>query len=160
MRAPKEPLKRLLWARQTIADCAVSQTRRQTQYEDRARWYTYGTNAGIAEANKVKPEIDTLSAFLYTGETTRFSADLPPGADPDDIKRAPIGAEDLARCEPVYEELPGWSDSTVGISSRSELPANALAYLARIEDECRVRVDMISTGPDREETIVLRHPFA
>jgi adenylosuccinate synthase len=72
----------------------------------------------------------------------------------------PIGAEDLARCEPVYEELPGWSDSTVGISSRSELPANALAYLARIEDECGVRVDMISTGPDREETIVLRHPFA
>jgi adenylosuccinate synthase len=72
----------------------------------------------------------------------------------------PIGAEDLARCEPVYEELSGWSDSTVGISSRSELPANALAYLARIEDECGVRVDMISTGPDREETIVLRHPFA
>jgi adenylosuccinate synthase len=74
--------------------------------------------------------------------------------------RLPVGAEDLARCVPVYEELPGWSDSTVGISSRSELPANALAYLARIEDECGVRVDMISTGPDREETIVLRHPFA
>jgi adenylosuccinate synthase len=72
----------------------------------------------------------------------------------------PLGAEDLARCEPVYEEVPGRSDSTVGISSRSELPANALAYLARIEDECGVRVDMISTGPDREETIVLRHPFA
>jgi adenylosuccinate synthase len=74
--------------------------------------------------------------------------------------RLPVGAEDLARCVPVYEELPGWSDSTVGISSRAELPANALAYLARIEDECGVRVDMISTGPDREETIVLRHPFA
>jgi adenylosuccinate synthase len=74
--------------------------------------------------------------------------------------RLPVGAEDLARCKPVYESMPGWSDSTVGISSRSELPANALAYLARIEDECEVRVDMISTGPDREETIVMRHPFA
>ncbi len=72
----------------------------------------------------------------------------------------PIGAEDLARCEPVYEEMPGWSESTVGKKSRNELPAQAIAYLARIEDLCEVRVDMISTGPDREETIVMRHPFA
>jgi adenylosuccinate synthase len=72
----------------------------------------------------------------------------------------PIGAEDLARCEPVYEELPGWSESTVGIRSRSKLPANALAYLGRMEQVCGVPVAMISTGPDREETIVLRHPFA
>jgi adenylosuccinate synthase len=71
----------------------------------------------------------------------------------------PIGAEDLACCEPVYEEMPGWKDSTVGKKGREELPAQALAYLARIEDLCGVRVDMISTGPDREETIVMRHPF-
>ncbi|GHD62951.1 adenylosuccinate synthase [Jeongeupia chitinilytica] len=71
----------------------------------------------------------------------------------------PIGAENISRCEPVYEEMPGWSDSTVGIKRYEDLPANAQAYLKRIEAICEAPVDMISTGPDREETIVLRHPF-
>ncbi|WP_189941923.1 adenylosuccinate synthase [Sulfuriferula thiophila] len=71
----------------------------------------------------------------------------------------PVGAETLAKCEPVYEEMPGWTESTVGIKQFDELPANARAYLARMEKLCEVPIDMISTGPDREETIVLRHPF-
>jgi adenylosuccinate synthase len=71
----------------------------------------------------------------------------------------PVGADDLARCEPVYETLPGWTDSTVGVITLEGLPATARAYLKRIEALCGVPVDMISTGPDREETIVLRHPF-
>lgn len=71
----------------------------------------------------------------------------------------PVGAETLAKCEPVYEEMPGWTDSTVGIKQFDQLPANARAYLARMEQLCEVPIDMISTGPDREETIVLRHPF-
>jgi len=61
--------------------------------------------------------------------------------------------------EPVYEEHPGWSESTVGLKSFGELPANARRYLARIEELCGVPVDIVSTGPDRDETIVLRHPF-
>jgi adenylosuccinate synthase len=72
----------------------------------------------------------------------------------------PVGAEDLARCEPVYEELPGWSESTVGRKSRGELPKNALAYLSRIEGVCDVPIAMISTGAERDETIVMHHPFA
>ncbi|MEW5889629.1 MAG: adenylosuccinate synthase [Pseudomonadota bacterium] len=71
----------------------------------------------------------------------------------------PVGAEDLAGCEPVYETLPGWKESTVGIKVLEALPPGARAYLKRIEEICGVPVDMISTGPDREETIVLRHPF-
>jgi adenylosuccinate synthase len=71
----------------------------------------------------------------------------------------PAGAEDAARCEPVYEELPGWSESTVGIRRFEDLPRNARAYLERIEQTCGIGVDMISTGPDRDETIVRRHPF-
>ncbi|MEQ1668047.1 MAG: adenylosuccinate synthetase, partial [Sulfuriferula sp.] len=71
----------------------------------------------------------------------------------------PVGAETLSDCEPVYEEMPGWSDTTVGIKEYDQLPANARAYLARMEALCGVPIDMISTGPDREETIVLRHPF-
>jgi adenylosuccinate synthase len=72
----------------------------------------------------------------------------------------PAGAEDTARCEPVYEDLPGWPDSTVGVRRFEDLPKNARVYLERIESLCEVSVDMISTGPDRAETIVRRHPFA
>ncbi|MES3039940.1 MAG: adenylosuccinate synthase [Pseudomonadota bacterium] len=60
---------------------------------------------------------------------------------------------------PVYEELPGWSDSTVGVQDLAKLPANARAYIKRIEELVGCPIDIISTGPDREETIVLRHPF-
>jgi adenylosuccinate synthase len=71
----------------------------------------------------------------------------------------PVGAEDAARCEPIYEEMPGWTESTVGAKSLAALPATARAYIKRIEELVGVPVDMVSTGPDREETIVLRHPF-
>lgn len=71
----------------------------------------------------------------------------------------PVGAELLAECEPVYEELPGWKDSTVGVQDYDKLPENARAYLCRIADICAVPIDVISTGPDRDETIVMRHPF-
>jgi len=71
----------------------------------------------------------------------------------------PVGAEDAAACEPIYEEMPGWKDATVGAKSMDALPAAARAYVKRIEELVGVPVDMVSTGPDREETIVLRHPF-
>lgn len=71
----------------------------------------------------------------------------------------PVGAEDAARCVPIYEEMPGWSDTTVGAKTMEALPANARAYVARIEALIGVPIDMVSTGPDREETIVLRHPY-
>ena len=71
----------------------------------------------------------------------------------------PVGADDLACCEPIYESLPGWKGSTVGVKALDGLPAEARAYIKRMEQLCDVPVDMISTGPDREETIVLRHPF-
>ncbi len=71
----------------------------------------------------------------------------------------PVGAEELSRCEPIYETLPGWKESTVGVKALDGLPPAARVYLKRIEEVCAVPVDMISTGPDRTETIVLRHPF-
>ena len=61
--------------------------------------------------------------------------------------------------EPIYEDLPGWIESTVGAKSLDELPENARAYIRYIESAIEVPVDIISTGPDREETIILRHPF-
>ncbi|HWI14653.1 MAG TPA: adenylosuccinate synthetase, partial [Burkholderiales bacterium] len=71
----------------------------------------------------------------------------------------PFGAEMLSECEPLYEEMPGWSDSTVGITRYAELPRAAQDYLKRMEEVCGVPIDLISTGADREQTIVRRHPF-
>ena len=71
----------------------------------------------------------------------------------------PFGSENVAGCEPIYETIPGWTDSTFGVKRFEDLPANARAYLKRIEDICEAPIDIISTGPDRAETIVLRHPF-
>ena len=71
----------------------------------------------------------------------------------------PVGAEETSRCIPVYETLPGWKESTVGVKTYDALPQAARDYLTRIEAVCGVPVDMISTGPDRDETIVRRHPF-
>ena len=59
----------------------------------------------------------------------------------------------------MYEELPGWSESTVGVTHYEELPANARRYLERLQALVDVPVDIISTGAEREQTIVLRHPF-
>ena len=71
----------------------------------------------------------------------------------------PVGAEELERCVPVYDELAGWQESTVGVKTYEGLPKAARKYLRRIEELCAVPVDIISTGPDRDETIVMRHPF-
>jgi adenylosuccinate synthase len=71
----------------------------------------------------------------------------------------PVGADDVARCEPAYEFMPGWSENTFGVKRWEDLPLNARNYLKRLEALCEVPVDIVSTGPERDETIVLRHPF-
>ena len=71
----------------------------------------------------------------------------------------PVDAVDYENLRPVYETLPGWSESTVGLKSLDALPANARAYISRLEALVGAPIDIISTGPDREETILLRHPF-
>ncbi len=73
-------------------------------------------------------------------------------------KISPVGAELLADCEPVYEEVPGWQTSTVGVTAYEQLPENARRYLRRIEELVETPVHMISTGPGRDEIIVLQHP--
>jgi adenylosuccinate synthase len=76
------------------------------------------------------------------------------------LSAPPVGAEAFANCEPLYEELPGWRDSTAGLRNYQDLPDNARRYLRRIEELVAAPVDIISTGPDRADTIVLRDPFA
>ena len=75
------------------------------------------------------------------------------------VDTPPLAADQYADCEPVYEDLPGWQCSTVGVTRYEELHANARAYLDRLQELVGVPIEIISTGPDRAETIVLRHPF-
>ena len=79
--------------------------------------------------------------------------------DGSPIAGLPVIVDRFAQCEPVYEELPGWQASTVGITDYGDLPTNARDYLKRIEELAGVPVDIISTGPDREQTIIKQHPF-
>jgi adenylosuccinate synthase len=71
----------------------------------------------------------------------------------------PMFADAYAEVQPVYEELPGWRDSTIGVTDYGKLPANARRYLERLCELVGVPIDIVSTGPDRDQTIVLRHPF-
>ena len=79
--------------------------------------------------------------------------------DGDRIDILPLGADEIARCTPIYETLPGWSDKTVGMTRYDDLPVNARLYLQRIEQVTGVPIDLISTSPDRDHTILQRHPF-
>ena len=71
----------------------------------------------------------------------------------------PRGAEAVARCEPIYEDFAGWTDSTVGITDWNKLPKTAQDYLKRVQEICGKPIAMVSTGPERDETILLQHPF-
>ncbi len=84
------------------------------------------------------------TSYNYNGET---------------LELPPVGADAIEKCEAVYEEMPGWSETTMGIQNKDELPQNALNYLKRLEEVVGIPVDIISTGPERDETIVLRNPY-
>ena len=71
----------------------------------------------------------------------------------------PVGADLMELCEPEYIEMPGWSEPTVGAKTFDDLPQAAQAYLRKVEELCETPIAIISTGPDRAETMILKHPF-
>lgn len=79
--------------------------------------------------------------------------------DGETIDILPMGADEIARCKPIYETLPGWSESTVGVTQYDKLPINARLYLQRIEQVTGVPIHIISTSPDRDHTIMMQHPY-
>jgi adenylosuccinate synthase len=90
-------------------------------------------------------------------DTIRVAVGYRQGAET--LAAPPLMVDGFADCEPVYEELTGWQQSTVGLTKYSELPVNARRYLERLQEIVDAPVDIVSTGPEREQTIVLRHPF-
>ena len=79
--------------------------------------------------------------------------------DGQTIDILPMGADEIARCKPIYETLPGWSESTDGVTQYDRLPINARLYLQRIEQVTGVPIHIISTSPDRDHTIMMQHPY-
>jgi adenylosuccinate synthase len=98
-------------------------------------------------------KLDVLDGLDILRICVGYRIDGKVGAEP------PLCVDSYAEIEPVYEELPGWKESTIGIRDCAGLPANARAYLERIQSLVNVPIDMISTGAERDDTIVLRHPF-
>jgi adenylosuccinate synthase len=123
----------------------------------RCGWFDASALKRAVQLNGVSGLCITKLDVLDGLDTVRVAVGYIVGGERRDI--LPVGAEALAICEPVYEEHPGWKESTVGIKSFDALPANARAYLKRLEALVGAPVALISTGADREETIVLKHPF-
>ena len=90
------------------------------------------------------PEIKICTGYTLDGRT---------------LDVLPLDADEIAACQPVYETMPGWSDTTAGLTNWEQLPANARRYLERVQSLIGAPIDMVSTGPDRVHTILLRHPF-
>jgi adenylosuccinate synthase len=90
------------------------------------------------------PEIKMCNGYELNGRT---------------IDILPLDADDIVACRPVYETFAGWQESTAGLTRWDQLPVNARRYLDRVQQCMGVPIDMVSTGPDREHTILLRHPF-
>jgi adenylosuccinate synthase len=79
--------------------------------------------------------------------------------DGETIDILPMGADEISRCKPIYETIPGWSDTTVGVTDYNKLPKAAQHYLNRIAETTGVPIHMVSTSPDRDHTILLTHPY-
>jgi adenylosuccinate synthase len=71
-----------------------------------------------------------------------------------------LGADSYEKCQPIFEEMTGWSEPTAGVTNYDDLPENAKKYIQRLEELVGVKVTIISTGAERDETIVLENPFA
>jgi adenylosuccinate synthase len=124
----------------------------------RCGWFDAAALKRAVQLNGVSGLCITKLDVLDGLDTVRLATGYKVRGEMRDI--LPVGAEALAICEPVYEEFPGWKESTVGVRALEGLPATARAYLKRLEELVGAPVVLISTGPDRDETIVLAHPFA
>jgi adenylosuccinate synthase len=124
----------------------------------RTGWFDAAALKRSIQLNGVSGLCITKLDVLDGAESLKICVGYEVGGKVSDI--LPVGAEELECCVPVYEELPGWQQSTVGVKKFDALPKAARDYLKRIEALCDVPIDLISTGPERDETIVLRHPFA
>jgi adenylosuccinate synthase len=123
----------------------------------RCGWFDAAGLKRVVEINGISGLCITKLDVLDGLDTVRVAVGYKVRGERRDI--LPVGAEALAICEPIYEEHAGWKESTVGVKSFEDLPRTAQSYLRRLEVLVGAPIAIISTGPDRLETIVMKHPF-
>ena len=123
----------------------------------RCGWFDAAALKRAVQVNGVSGLCITKLDVLDGLDTIRVAVGYKVNGERRDI--LPMGAEALSICEPIYEDHPGWKDSTVGVKSFDKLPLAAQKYLRRLEELVGAPMAIISTGPDRVETIVLKNPF-
>ena len=123
----------------------------------RCGWFDAAALKRAAQINGLTGLCITKLDVLDGLKTLRICTGYKIGGEVVDI--LPYGAENITLCEPIYEDHPGWSESTVGVKKWDELPLAAQNYLRRFEALVGAPIALVSTGPDREETIVLQRPF-
>ena len=123
----------------------------------RCGWFDAAALKRSIQINGVTGLCITKLDVLDGLKTVKLATSYQMNGEPCDL--LPPGADGAAACTPVYEEMPGWTESTAGISEFAKLPANAQNYLRRMEETSGAKIALVSTGPDRDETIVLSHPF-
>lgn len=124
----------------------------------RCGWFDAVSMRKSAQLNSLSgiclTKLDVLDGLEKVGICTAYRL------DGEVTETAPMGADQYAACHPIIEEMPGWSETTAGITDYRQLPEKAQAYISRIEELIGVKVAILSTGPDRDETIMLENPFA
>jgi adenylosuccinate synthase len=123
----------------------------------RCGWFDAAALRRVVEINGVSGLCITKLDVLDGLDTIRVAVGYKIRGERRDL--LPVGAEALAICAPIYEEHPGWKETTAGVKSFADLPRNAQSYLRRLEVLVGAPIAIISTGPERLETIVLKHPF-
>ena len=123
----------------------------------RCGWFDAAALKRAAQINGLSGLCITKLDVLDGLETLRICTGYKIDSRVTDI--LPYGADSIAHCEPIFEDHEGWSESTYGVKSWDGLPKSARVYLKRIESLVGTPIDLVSTGPDREETVVVRHPF-
>ena len=123
----------------------------------RCGWFDAAALKRSIQINGVTGLCITKLDVLDGLKTVKLATSYQMNGEPCDL--LPPGADGAAACTPVYEEMPGWTESTAGVSEFAKLPANAQNYLRRMEETSGAKIALVSTGPDRDETIVLSHPF-
>jgi len=128
-----------------------------TGRQRRCGWFDAVATRRVARLNGVTGLCLTKLDVMDGLETVKLCIGY--RSDGQEMQDPPVGADALARCEPVYEEMPGWQGTTAGLTEHAALPEEARNYIARIEALVGVPIHLISTGPERTENIVVQHPF-
>lgn len=128
-----------------------------TGRDRRCGWFDAVALRRAAQINSLTGLCITKLDVLDGLETIRICASY--DYQGENIHMPPLGADAIEQCTPVYETMPGWSESTVGAKSLDDLPESARNYLKRLEGAVGVPVHIVSTGPERDETIIVKHPF-